>query len=164
MRSIGATLLSFTLFAVSGSSAYACSCANPSQREKFRKADCVFLGEVIGITDSNVEGFIWAAKFKVEKLWKGPKIPEPIVNFTFDTPGWCGDLSLAKEISDLCLSSEGGSCQLYRLRSQSAGEVCDIQRQEARPPLVSPVRACVSLLRRTAGASQDWRSREVAYV
>jgi hypothetical protein len=96
MKSIGATLLSFTLFAVSGSSAYACSCANPSQREKFRKADCVFLGEVIGITDSNVEGFIWAAKFKVEKLWKGPKIPEPIVNFTFDTPGWCGDLSLAK--------------------------------------------------------------------
>ena len=95
MKSVGLTLVSVALLALSGPGAYACSCANLSQREKFRKADCIFLGEVIEIAESNTEGFAWVVRFKVEKRWKGPKIPESIVNFTYDTPGWCGDLNLA---------------------------------------------------------------------
>ncbi len=76
--------------------ARACSCADPSQREKFRKADYVFLGEAIEIGGSDVEDFVYAVKFKIEKQWKGSRLPEPVINFTFDSPGSCGDLKLAK--------------------------------------------------------------------
>jgi hypothetical protein len=85
------------LLLLSISNVYSCSCANPSQREKFRKADYVFLGQVIDIANSNIEDFVYEVKFKVEKQWKGIKMPELSVHFTFDSPGWCGDLNLAKE-------------------------------------------------------------------
>jgi hypothetical protein len=96
MRTITLTILFLSLLVLSASNAHACSCADPSQREKFRKADYVFLGQVVDIADSNVEDFGYAVKFKIEKQWKGPKMPEPIVDFTYDRPGWCGDLNLAK--------------------------------------------------------------------
>jgi len=73
-----------------------CSCRDQSEREKFRTADYVFVGQALEIADSNLEYFLYAVKFKVEKQWKGSRTPEQIVNFDFDTPGMCGDLNLEK--------------------------------------------------------------------
>ena len=73
-----------------------CSCRDQSEREKFRTADYVFVGQALEIADSNLEYFIYAVKFRVEKQWKGSRTSEQIVNFDFDTPGMCGDLNLEK--------------------------------------------------------------------
>ena len=96
MRRTVIPLLILTLFVGNAAEVYPCSCGNPSQREKLRKADYVFLGEVTEIADSHLEYFVYAIKFEVEKQWKGPRKAELIVNFDFDNPGWCGDLNLAK--------------------------------------------------------------------
>lgn len=97
MKRIVILLLFLTLFNGSAPSVHSCSCAGYSEREKFRKADYVFIGQVLEIADSNLEDFVYAVKFKVEKQWKGSKRLEQIVNFDFDTPGMCGDLNLAKD-------------------------------------------------------------------
>ena len=97
MKRIVIVFLFLTLFIGSAPSVHSCSCVGHSEREKFRKADYVFIGQVLEIADSNLEYFVYAVKFKVEKQWKGSKKPEQIVNFDFDTPGMCGDLNLAKD-------------------------------------------------------------------
>lgn len=74
-----------------------CSCGDQSQRERFRKADYIFLGQVTEIADSKLDYFVYAVKFKVEKLWKGSRKAELTVNFDLDTPGFCGDLHLEKD-------------------------------------------------------------------
>ena len=79
-------LLTLTLILVSTANVYPCSCVNPGQHEKFRKADYVFLGETTEIAESHLEYFVYAVKFKVEKQWKGRKATELIVNFDFDNP------------------------------------------------------------------------------
>jgi hypothetical protein len=92
--------LLFWMLALSASSAYPCSCADPSQREKFRRASAVFIGRVIEITDYNDpdEDFVLftnRVKFKVERQWKGARKPEVTALASFDSPGMCGDLNLA---------------------------------------------------------------------
>ena len=89
-------IAAFILVALSASSVLACSCADPSQRKKFRTADYVFLGTAVRMADSHVQDFAYAVTFNVERQWKGPKLHEPLVNFTFDSPGMCGDLHLAE--------------------------------------------------------------------
>ena len=89
-------LLILGLFVGNAADVYPCSCASQSQRERFRKADFVFLGQVTEIADSHLDYFVHAVKFKVERQWKGRKESELIVNFDFDNPGWCGDLNLAQ--------------------------------------------------------------------
>jgi|SRR5581483_3619161 len=89
-------LLIFALFVGTAAEVYPCSCGNPSEREKFRKANYVFFGEVTEIADSQLKDFLYAVKFRVEKQWKGPREAELIVNFDFDNPGWCGDMNLTK--------------------------------------------------------------------
>jgi hypothetical protein len=79
--------------------AYPCSCADPSQREKFRSANAVFLGKAIEIKeytdpDKDFQMFIQTVKFEVRKQWKGAKKPEIVALAAFDLPGWCGDLNL----------------------------------------------------------------------
>ena len=64
MRAITFAILLLTF---SAANAHACSCADPSQREKFRNADYVFLGQVVDISDSNVKDFAYAVRFKIEK-------------------------------------------------------------------------------------------------
>jgi hypothetical protein len=96
MKRILFPLLFLTLFPGSAPFVYPCSCADFSEREKFHKADYVFLGQVIEMSESHVEDFAYAITFKVEKQWKGSRMTEPIVNFDFDSPGWCGDLNLEK--------------------------------------------------------------------
>jgi hypothetical protein len=92
---IRAMLIMFAL-AIGTSFTYACSCANPSVREKFRNADAVFVGYLLSIKDSNVEEFPHSIKFRVEKHWKGVAGNNVTVLFAFDNPGWCGDLPLTK--------------------------------------------------------------------
>jgi len=77
----------------------ACSCADPSQRERFRRSKVVFLGEVIEIKSSNesskgLKYFEYAVKFRVEKQWKGTKNKEITILADYDSPGMCGDLNL----------------------------------------------------------------------
>jgi len=96
MKSLARAILLLSLLAIGSSPVSACSCSDPSRREKFRTADYVFLGQVIEIVDSNVKDFAYAVTFTVDRQWKGSKLRQPLVNFTFDNPGWCGDLHLAK--------------------------------------------------------------------
>jgi hypothetical protein len=96
MKAIRLAFLLLSVLLASTTDANACSCEGQSQREKFRKADYVFLGEVVDITESSVKEFAYAVRFKVERQWKGAKLSESVVHFTFDSPGWCGDLNLAK--------------------------------------------------------------------
>lgn len=88
------------LFAVSVSDVFACSCGEFSVRQKLRMADAIFAGEIIETTPyfEEVNKQILANKviFKVEKQWKGKKNPEIPIFVTFDSPGWCGDMNLAK--------------------------------------------------------------------
>jgi hypothetical protein len=91
-----ACILSLILFGAA--EAFACSCANPSVREKFRAANSVFIGQV---TELNAFGPTndfplaeYLVKFKVEKRWKGSKKPEISAIANFDRRGWCGDLNL----------------------------------------------------------------------
>jgi len=96
MKKAAVPILILLLLAGNAPSVYPCSCRGYSEREKYRKADYVFLGEVTEIGDSHLENFVYAVKFKVERQWKGPKQTELTVNFDFDNPGMCGDLNLAK--------------------------------------------------------------------
>lgn len=92
--------LAFTLAIMLGSApqALACSCADPSVREKFRAADSVFVGSLIEITPTDTAGDFPSAahlvKFKVEKRWKGARTSVIVAVANYDRPGWCGDLSL----------------------------------------------------------------------
>jgi len=89
-------IVTLVVFTFGASTVLACSCADPSQRKKFRTADYVFLGTAVRITDSHVQDFAYAVPFNVEKQWKGSTLNEPLINFTFDSPGMCGDLHLAE--------------------------------------------------------------------
>lgn len=86
------------LVASSASTAYPCSCANPSQGEKFRKADVIFLGQIVAVSEhkpiSKDDYYINSVSFKVEKQWKGSKKSAISVLFGVDIPGMCGDMSL----------------------------------------------------------------------
>ena len=75
---------------------YACSCADPSVRQKFRRADAVFLGEIVGKADAepNAYAYVHLVQFKVEKSWKGAARSGLKILFEFDMPGMCGDLPL----------------------------------------------------------------------
>jgi hypothetical protein len=77
-------------------SVYACSCADPSVREKFRWADVVFVGELVEKADAeqNSSELVHSTRFKVEKSWKGVAARELKILFGFDMPGMCGDLPL----------------------------------------------------------------------
>lgn len=89
----------FALLFVTHISIFACTCADISQRERFRRSNSVFLGEVIEIKDSseqneNLKYLFYSVKFKVEKKWKGKKSKEISVLADNDTPEMCGDLGL----------------------------------------------------------------------
>ena len=77
----------------------ACSCAEPSQREKFRKADLVFVGEIVEFhylkdvpKDSD---FVQSVNFTVKRQWKGSKQKQINVLLNLDIPGICNDMPLA---------------------------------------------------------------------
>jgi hypothetical protein len=87
------------LFTLHAPDAFACSCADPSVRRKFRDADAVFVGEVVEMSSFGPnDDFPLAtnlAKFKVERHWKGSNESEITTVVNFDSPGMCGDLKLA---------------------------------------------------------------------
>jgi hypothetical protein len=93
------TFLLLALLTCSAPIAFSCSCADPSQREKFREANTVLLGEVTEIreskeTDKNFSTYPFLVRFKVERQWKGAKKQEFVALADYDNPGMCGDLDL----------------------------------------------------------------------
>ena len=78
---------------------HACSCGEPSQREKFRKADVVFLGEIVEFHFLNPilknSELARSVNFDVKRQWKGSKQKQINVLLTFDIPGMCNDMPLA---------------------------------------------------------------------
>jgi hypothetical protein len=91
------------LLVVSTSLAAACSCADPSQRQRFRAGDAVFLGEVIEFKErtesetkeiDELKTFFYQVTFKVEKQWKGKRQSRITALADFDSPGMCNDLDL----------------------------------------------------------------------
>ena len=97
-RACGVALAAF-LLCLSAREVYACSCADPSVREKFRAADAVFVGKVLEMTPYGpTEDFplaIYLVRFGVERRWKGSVGREVTAVADFDMPNMCGDLKLA---------------------------------------------------------------------
>ncbi len=99
MKIITKICIFFALLFVLNITIFACSCADPSQRQKFRMSNSVFLGEVTEIRDGNEKSeglkyYFHEVKFKVQKQWKGKKSNEIIILADYDKKGWCGDLDL----------------------------------------------------------------------
>ncbi len=91
-------IFAITFILLGFSVSHACSCADPSVREKFRDSSIVFVGEVVSFEklDEPVEkSFFFKVVFKVEKQWKGKKQKEIMAIAPFDNPGMCGDLDLS---------------------------------------------------------------------
>ncbi len=110
------TLLMCLLFVAAGSTAYSCSCADPTVREKFRTSDLVFVGRVTDIqaAPANSDMFLYTVTLHVERKWKGSAKPDVTVLWAYDRPGWCNDLSLAKGQRYLIYTSrEKGSYGVY---------------------------------------------------
>jgi hypothetical protein len=74
MKKLFQIIVVIAAIALSNPSVRACSCADPSQREKFRKADVVFLGEIVESTYLNPipkdSEFAQSARFAVKRQWK----------------------------------------------------------------------------------------------
>ena len=100
MKIFSLKLIIACLVAFSGN-VLACSCPDPSQRQRFREADSVFVGEVVEFkerlgreTNEELIPYPFIVKFKVEKQWKGQKLNEITALVSFDIKGFCNDLSL----------------------------------------------------------------------
>lgn len=98
MKSLLHVLFVVCLFTISASIVQACSCADPSQRSKFRRADVVFLGEITRYTFlgniSKDSQLVQSASFQVKRQWKGAKQKEIRLLLPIDGPGTCGDMPL----------------------------------------------------------------------
>ena len=75
----------FLLSLLLAPTAFPCSCNIEKHRTDFRRANAVFLGQVVGIdrgidrTERFSEGVIYSARFKVERVWKGSRKSEVAV-------------------------------------------------------------------------------------
>ena len=84
IKLIGKIAIVFLFLFASSQAAYSCSCEAPSQRKAFRKANAIFVGQVLEIRDSKNQKVadslglvkVYDIKFKVEKSWKGVKNSE----------------------------------------------------------------------------------------
>lgn len=100
----------FILFTFGYLLVYCCSCIDPSQRQRFRAADVVFVGKVVEFnlltdaeydelnkveTNKELVDILYRVTFKVEKQWKGKKQTEITALASFDNPGMCNDLDLS---------------------------------------------------------------------
>lgn len=101
MKAIFNVAFLLTLLTIGSSMAYSCSCADPSQRQRFRDSQSVFLGEVLEFKDSSgveinedLKYFPYQVTFKVEKQWKGKRQSRITALAGFDVPGMCNDLDL----------------------------------------------------------------------
>jgi hypothetical protein len=98
MKTLFQIIVVIASIVLSNLSVRACSCADPSQREKFRRADVVFLGEIVESTYLNPipkdSEFAQSARFVVKRQWKGPSQKEIRLLLSFDGPGTCGDMPL----------------------------------------------------------------------
>jgi len=104
------------LLTTSASAAYACSCGDPTVREKFRTSDLVFTGRVTDIRELRPiqDPFVYSVTLQIDRQWKGPKTRDVNVLWAFDSPGWCNDLPLNKDERYLIYTSRhDGSYGVY---------------------------------------------------
>jgi hypothetical protein len=98
MKSLVHIFVVLGLLVLCGLPVEACSCSDPSQHEKFRKADVVFLGEIVDSSFLNPipkdSPFVQSVGFVVKRQWKGPSQKQIRLMLTFDSPGMCGDMLL----------------------------------------------------------------------
>ncbi|MEJ7578335.1 MAG: hypothetical protein WKF74_15170 [Pyrinomonadaceae bacterium] len=101
MKAIFQTATFFVLLTLGSSLAYSCSCADPSQRQRFRESGAVFVGEVLEFKErsdleirENLKLFPFQVRFKVERQWKGRRQSEITALASLDWKGMCGDLDL----------------------------------------------------------------------
>ena len=96
MRPTYRAALLLTLFFLPSPKALACSCAEWSISEKFRRANLVFVGHVIEIKDApgNDGLIVRHVTLKVEKRWKGSGGATVTLAWGIDMPGMCNDLPL----------------------------------------------------------------------
>lgn len=122
MKAIVNFSTAFILLTFGSSLAYACSCGDPSLRQKFRSSDAVFVGKVIEFKDrpdfksvEELNEFFYEVIFKVEKQWKGERRSEIKAFADFDTPGTCNDLDLSVGKRILVFAPrEHGELLIYR--------------------------------------------------
>ena len=77
MRKLSITAGTLSLLLYTSSVCFACDCLTLSQAESFRRADLVFEGEVIRITQSGIET---AYTFRVQKVLKGQAQTEVVLH------------------------------------------------------------------------------------
>ena len=101
MKIIFRSTLLLLLVAFGSSLAYSCSCEIPNQRERYRKANAVFVGEVLELkerprveTSENLNDFPYQVTFRVEKQWKGKRQSEVTALSDYENLGMCNDLYL----------------------------------------------------------------------
>jgi hypothetical protein len=80
----------------SGGPVRACTCDDPSLREKFRSASAVFVGTVTAIENASDDefaegGFVFRVTMEVERQWKGRRRDEVTLLWQFSSPE-CGGL------------------------------------------------------------------------
>jgi hypothetical protein len=101
---------------VGGSYSYACSCADPSIRQKFRSSGLVFVGTVTDFerAPKNDKEFVYSVRLHVERQWKGTRQKEISVLWAWDIPHMCNDLPLIKGERYLIYTSrEDGAYAVY---------------------------------------------------
>ncbi|MEZ5307180.1 MAG: hypothetical protein R2684_08560 [Pyrinomonadaceae bacterium] len=110
MKTTVQAFLVFFMLVFASSVAFACTCSNPSQRQRFRSADVVFVGEVLEFREisetehakslesdpeNRLGGMPYRVTFNVEKQWKGKRQPRITASAGDDAVGWCDDLDLS---------------------------------------------------------------------
>jgi hypothetical protein len=98
MATLSKLTISLAVGLLVSSSAFACSCADPTVRQKFRTSELVFVGTVTDFKDAprNDNAFVYSVTLKVERQWKGTRQKEITVLWSLDSPGMCNDLPLIK--------------------------------------------------------------------
>lgn len=121
MATLSRFAFALILVLLSASVSYPCSCAEPSQRQRFRSANSVFLGEVVEVKDRAFDDndefkyFFYEVTFKIQKQWKGRRSSEITVWADFDMPGMCNglDVSIGKRVL-VYATKDKGHLLVYR--------------------------------------------------
>ena len=100
MKKVILSLLAVYFVSACAPEAFACSCGDPSVRERLRDADAVFVGKVVELRpaepDEDFPTAQYVVRFEVERRWKGAGGRELVAVADYDQKGWCGDLNLTE--------------------------------------------------------------------
>lgn len=96
-------VLIFIWLVFSGLEVFSCTCGYVSPRTFYRKANAIFIGQVIGIGEGLNSSYgvpVYPVTFKVEKSWKGQKNSEITISTydvnVVDSTRVCGGFNLVQ--------------------------------------------------------------------